>query len=393
MTQTAFTSLPIIDLSLAKDPATKPKLLEDLRRALFQVGFLYLVGHGAEQEARDIMAIAPKAFNVPQEAKESVAMTRNPHFVGYTALGTEVTAQHTDIREQYDFGTSNENDELFSEFDKADAEGVEYTGAQAKKVAEPWRRIRGPTEYLSDEYLPGFKTTVTAYMNQIESIASQFVELVGECLNLPSDTFKQFEDVMNRLKIVKYPSPYSNADAIETAQRAGGASLHAGEQYQGVGPHKDSSNLFTFVLQDQVGGLEVLNQNGEWIPATPIKDSFVVNIAQGFEALTGSRCGATTHQVISPPADVTRYSIPYFHGVRMDLTKQDIEDQCKFIQGIIPEPQDLKKRAVDVPSEFIQPQYKTFGDAHLRNRVVSHKDVAEIWYPKYHKKYNLGIDV
>ncbi|VVT53545.1 uncharacterized protein SAPINGB_P003628 [Magnusiomyces paraingens] len=363
----AFTSLPIIDISLADNPETKPKLLQDLEHALFRVGFLYLINHGIEQEARDILELAPKSFEVPQAEKDAVAMTTNPHFVGYTALGMEYTAQHVDIREQYDFGSARDPDPLFREDD----------------TVEPWRRLKGPSPYLPDSVLPGFEKTVTTYIAGMERVASRLLDLIAECLNLPPETFHQFEADMNRLKIVKYPPP--KAEEIE---KAGGAFLHGGSQFQGVGPHKDSSGMFTFVLQDNVGGLEVLNQAGEWIPATPLQDSFVVNIAQGFEALTGGRCGATTHQVISPSENVTRYSIPYFHSIRLDLTKQDIDNQLSFIKGRIPEPSDLKKRAVDVPSEFIQPQYKTFGDAHLRNRVVSHKDVAKIWYPKQDAIYN-----
>lgn len=382
MTETPFTSLPIIDLSLANDPETKVKLLEDLRYALFRVGFLYLINHGSEQEARDILEIAPKAFDVPQEAKEAVAMTNNPHFVGYTALGAEVTAKNTDLREQYDFGSSKTVDPLFTDYDQADVDGVKYTGSNPKEFAEPWRKIRGPTQYLPDSVLPGFEKTVTRYFDALDKSASKLVGLIAESLNLPSDIFRQFQGEMSRIKIVKYPPPISGDKAA----------LHGGQKFQGVGPHKDSNGMFTFVLQDNVGGLEVLNQAGEWIPATPLQDSLVVNIAQGFEALTSGRCSATTHQVVSPSENVTRYSVPFFYDMRLDLTKKDVEDQCKFIQGKIPEPTDLKKRLVDVPSEFIQDQYRTCGDAHLRNRCVSHKDVAERWYPKYHKKYNLNIE-
>lgn len=83
---------------------------------------------------------------------------------------------------------------------------------------------------------------------------------------------------MSRLKFVKYPP--------------------ADPQSQGVGPHKDSSGLFTFLSQDNTGGLQVLNNNGEWIDAPPMEGSLVVNIQQGFEAITGGLCPATTHRVI-----------------------------------------------------------------------------------------------
>lgn len=83
---------------------------------------------------------------------------------------------------------------------------------------------------------------------------------------------------MDRLKFVKYPQSPPGS--------------------QGVGPHKDSTGLFTFLSQDDTGGLQVLNKNGEWIDAPPIEGSLVVNVQQGLEAITGGICAATTHRVI-----------------------------------------------------------------------------------------------
>lgn len=101
---------------------------------------------------------------------------------------------------------------------------------------------------------------------------------VSECLSLPPDTFAAFEGNMDRLKFIKYPQAAPNA--------------------QGVGPHKDSTGLFTFLSQDDTGGLQVLNKRGDWINALPIEGSLVVNIQQGFEAITGGLCAATTHRAI-----------------------------------------------------------------------------------------------
>lgn len=332
---TAFKELPILDLSLAHDPKTKPQFLEALKHALFSVGFLYLINHGIEKQAETMLDLAPKAFDVPTDAqKKSIAMTKSPHFVGYTALGAEYTNKNADLREQYDFGACKTVHPLYKE-------GTD----------EQWRRLQGPSAFLPDDVIPGFEDTITNYIKGMSAVCEELIQLVAECLNLPKDTLLAFQGEMHRLKVVKYPAP--KADSPVTT-----ATLHNGSSFQGVGPHKDSSNLFTFVLQDKVGGLEVLNSDGVWIPAHPIPGSFVVNIGQGFEALTGGRCSATTHQVVSPPVGVTRYSIPYFHAVRLDLTREMIQNQLSFIQGRIPEPTDHAKRSVDVPSEFIQPQYK-----------------------------------
>lgn len=104
------------------------------------------------------------------------------------------------------------------------------------------------------------------------------MHLVAECLSLPTDTFDEFKGNMSRLKFVKYPPSTANS--------------------QGVGPHKDSAGLFTFLSQDDTGGLQVLNKDGEWIDVPPVEGSLVINIQQGFEAITGGICAATTHRVI-----------------------------------------------------------------------------------------------
>lgn len=349
----AFKELPIVDLKKLDDPESRQQTLDQIRSALFEVGFLYIVNHGVEKQAEDILAMAPRAFDVPETEKLKVAMTNAPHFVGYTQLGAEMTAKKTDIREQYDFGSAANRD------------------PDASKPGSPqWRNLQGPSMYLPDSVLPGFEKTVRAYISAMDELSTRFLEVAAESLNVPKDTFTQFEGAMNRLKVIKYP-----------------ASDDPAKSRQGVGPHKDSSGMITYVLQDDVGGLEVLNSDGEWIPAKPIPGSLVVNIAQGFEALTGGRCTATSHRVVSPPAGIVRYSIPYFQGVKLDLTLSRIKEQLKSIDGHIPEPKDVKRREVGVPSEFLDPKYACFGEGHLRNRIISHRDVGQKWYPELFAKY------
>lgn len=342
---TTMESLPIIDLALAQDPATKPQLLEDLKNALFRIGFLYLVNHGVEKEARALQKFSPKAFtDLSHQEKESIAMLNNPHFIGYTALGSETTAAKTDQREQFDFGSYGKE-------------------SSWKEGDEPYKRLDGPNRFPEGKTGEEMKQAVTAYLDAMKEMNFKFLQLVAECLNLPKNSVTDFLGEMDRLKLIRYPP----GDG------------------QGVGPHKDSSGMFTYVLQDQTGGLQVLNSEGKWIDATPIQDSLVCNIAQGFEALTDGHCGATTHQVQSQPKE--RHSIAYFCGVRLDLTREAVQEQCRFIKDKIPSPQDARKREVDVASEFISEKYSCFGEAHLRNRIVSHRDVGKKWYPDLYDKY------
>lgn len=149
-------------------------------------------------------------------------------------------------------------------------------------------RVRARCEYPVDGRIfplmaqypdyPEAKELVEEYITRSAELSRAFMHSVSECLSLPSDTFDKFKGNMDRLKFVRYPqSP---------------------PESQGVGPHKDSAGLFTFLSQDNTGGLQVLNKNGEWIDCPPIEGSLVVNIQQGFEAITGGICAATTHRVV-----------------------------------------------------------------------------------------------
>lgn len=66
----SFTEIPILDLSLADDPATKPAFLEDLQHALLEVGFLYLKNVGIPDELFEQVIQEGRAFfDIPLEEK------------------------------------------------------------------------------------------------------------------------------------------------------------------------------------------------------------------------------------------------------------------------------------------------------------------------------------
>lgn len=66
----SFRSIPVLDLSLARDPATKPAFLEDLRHALLEVGFLYIKNTGIPDDLVEQVIKEGKAFfDLPVEEK------------------------------------------------------------------------------------------------------------------------------------------------------------------------------------------------------------------------------------------------------------------------------------------------------------------------------------
>lgn len=66
----SFTSIPILDLSQARDSATKPQFLAELRRALMEVGFLYLKNVGISDETfKEVIRLGKAFFDIPTEEK------------------------------------------------------------------------------------------------------------------------------------------------------------------------------------------------------------------------------------------------------------------------------------------------------------------------------------
>lgn len=83
-----FSSLPILPLSQALDPATKPKFLEDLRHALLNVGFLYLSETGLpDQLIKDSIQQCQDFFvKLPQKEKERIEMKNEKSFLGWSRV-------------------------------------------------------------------------------------------------------------------------------------------------------------------------------------------------------------------------------------------------------------------------------------------------------------------
>lgn len=66
----SFKSIPVLDLSLADDPATKPAFLAELRDALMEVGFLYIKNVGISEDFFEKVISEGRAFfDIPVEEK------------------------------------------------------------------------------------------------------------------------------------------------------------------------------------------------------------------------------------------------------------------------------------------------------------------------------------
>jgi len=324
-----------------------------------EVGFLYLKNVGIpDEEFQEVIKQGKAFFDIPEEEKLKIEMKNAKSFLGYSRLSAEVTAGAIDHREQIDLSTEHPT---------------------PAPTAPLHHNLLGPNQWPSEEVLPGFRDAFTKYMRKMGDISIFFTSLIAEAIELPADAFNRYfdEDQQHKLKIVKYPD-------------VGVLGKEGKDGNQGVGPHKDSM-LTSYLLQaSHHRGLQVQNMLGEWIDCPPIDGTLVVAIGQGLEALSQGVCVSTTHRVLSPAAgEGARFSIPFFQGVGGDTEFEVLE---KVGVGNVPEHVKEQRRQVlernggrrldDVEFTFRSGgASKTLGEATLRNRVKSHQDVGERWYP------------
>ncbi|KAJ4357579.1 uncharacterized protein N0V89_002155 [Didymosphaeria variabile] len=355
-----FSHIPILPLSRALDPSTKPAFLSDLRDALLNVGFLYLSETGLPEELVGNVVEECKRFfeELSTQEKEAIEMKNEPSFLGWSRLDNETTALNTDHREQLDLSTPQP-----------------LPGPDAPL----YHNLLAPNQWPSSAHLPAFRPVYEDYMRRMSKISMLFTSLIAEAIGLDPGAFDKFfdENQQHKLKIVKYPE----VDVPDLPVGAGEIDKKKWEiKRQGVGPHKDSM-LTSYLLQasDQPG-LQAQNARGEWVDCKPITGSLVVAIGQGMEALTDGVCASTTHRVLSPrKGEGARYSVPFFQGVSYDAQFEAMDVPAEVLKL---RDEARKARKDDIEFTFVKGRWGHLGEATLMNRVKSHPDVGERWYPK-----------
>ena len=95
----SFCTIPVLDLSQARDPETKPAFLEELRHALLEVGFLYISNIGIDKALlQDVIREGISFFDLPEEKKLEVQMKNAPSFLG-TTLGVSTSIDRADTHQ------------------------------------------------------------------------------------------------------------------------------------------------------------------------------------------------------------------------------------------------------------------------------------------------------
>ncbi|MEJ3654607.1 2-oxoglutarate and iron-dependent oxygenase domain-containing protein [Actinomycetes bacterium KLBMP 9759] len=328
---TSTRSLPIIDLALF-DGEGREAALAELRAAAHDVGFFYVQGHGVPADVMSgIMDVAARFFALPLEQRLEIENVRSPQFRGYTRVGTEHTGGTADHREQLDIGP-------------------ERAALDLGEGDPDYLRLVGPNQWPTA--LPELRDVVLRWQAEALRVSREVLRALAAALGQPADYFDRWfdDEAAVHVKVVHYP-PRAAVDAD-----------------QGVGSHKDYGYL-ALLQQDEVGGLQVQLRDGSWIDAVPVPGAFVFNIGEMLEIATQGYLRATQHRVLSPPAGVDRYSVPFFLGARLDAVVEPLEL-----------PTELAAEATGVADDPDNPLLAEFGENALVGWLRSHPRVAERWW-------------
>jgi isopenicillin N synthase-like dioxygenase len=264
--------LPVIDVgALVGGPGEAAAVADAIDAACREHGFFYIEGHGVDEGLqRRLEEQARALFALPEAAKERVAMRRGGSaWRGWFPLGGELTSGVPDGKEGF------------------------YLGAELD-AADPRVRsglpLHGPNLFPSE--LPDLRTIVLEYMAAMTQLGHALMRGFALALGLPAAWFDDnlTADPLVLFRIFRYPP------------------TGLGSQW-GVAEHTDYG-LLTILRQDDAGGLEVHAPSG-WIEAPPRPGTFVCNIGDMLERMTGGRYRSTPHRVRNT-GTADRLSFPFF---------------------------------------------------------------------------------
>ena len=347
---TSFTEIPRVSLAQWRggDDVARAAFADELRRICHEVGFLTLVDHGIEPEFLDrYFAGLAEFFALPESTKALIDKQQSRHFRGWERVGAELTGNRVDYREQLDLSTENE---------PYDADAL-----------PAYLRLDGPNQWLPDELLPGFHDLVNEYFARMGELADELMQILATGLKLPANTFATMfgEKPLSFAKLISYP-PTPPGEA-------------------GVNSHHDAGFL-TILAQNGVAGLQAESPDGQWIDVPPERGTFVVNLGEMLQSMTGNYYVATNHRVITEEA---RFSAAYFHGPDLRSSLAPLELAEEFTEAVAASPRHRDAGFMAKRNELLAGEagiggaaVPVFGEQMWNYYVRSYPDMVRAHYPE-----------
>jgi len=281
-------SVPIVDVSaLVAGKPERRAAAELIGRACRAHGFFYVVGHGVDESLCQRLEAASRGFfALDRETKMRWRMALGGRaWRGYFPVGGELTSGRPDWKEGLYLGSELPDD-------------------------HPLVRARTPLHgrNLFPE-VSGLREAVLAYIEALTSVGHALMRGIAMSLELDESYFadRYTADPLILFRIFNYPTRFV-PEGTEVAW--------------GVGEHTDYG-LLTILRQDAVGGLEIKTREG-WMAAPPLERSFVCNLGDMLDRMTGGLYRSTAHRVAVNTSGRDRLSLTFFFDPNFEARVQPI---------------------------------------------------------------------
>ncbi|RVW46722.1 1-aminocyclopropane-1-carboxylate oxidase homolog 1 [Vitis vinifera] len=237
--------VPLIDLDGVKDNATvRAKIIDQVRGACENWGFFQVVNHGIPASVLEEMIDGIRGFHEQDTQMKKEFYTR-------------------DFKDKVSF---------VSNFDLFEATAATW------KDSLSWPMVPNPPD--PTEFPAVCRDIVTEYSKQVKRLGYTLFELLSEGLGLHVNHLKDTGCAEVIFHVGHYYPPCPEPELTL------GASRHA------------DSGFLTVLLQDQVGGLQVLHQN-QWIDLVPMPGALVINVGFSLQVITNDRFKSIEHRVLA----------------------------------------------------------------------------------------------
>jgi isopenicillin N synthase-like dioxygenase len=291
-------TIPLIDLTDAFSPQAERRkaVAWRIHQAARETGFFYIENHGVpEALMRGQLDWARRYFDLPLERKMALDIADSPIMRGYEPMASQTLDEGSppDLKEGFMLAR-----------DLGEDHPLVRSGAP----------FEGPNRWPAG--LPGFREQIEAYQAAMMGLGRRLVSCLALSLDLDEDYFAEaMEEPSCTVRLLHYPPQPADARFNQI----------------GSGAHTDWG-LITILLQDEAGGLEVLNADGDWIRAEPIPGTFVVNLGDMVPRVTNGLYHSNMHRVLNNAGGRDRYSSPtffnpnYFYSFDCAPTCRDLAD-------------------------------------------------------------------
>jgi len=282
------------------DAGARARVADEIMRSARDVGFFYIAGHGVPASLVEaLFDVSRRYFAMPLDSKMANNVTLSRAYRGYLPMLARRgnNTRRPNLLESYN---------MMLDLPPDDPEVL---------AGVP---LRGPNQW--PDFMPEMQAICAGYMAEMARLTALMTAAFETAFQAEAGSLQAyFERPLCQLRLLHYPPQKGVID----------------ENLIGSEEHTDSGS-FTILLQDLVGGLEVVNNAGEWIGAPPIPGTFVINVGDMLSRWTNGYLVSTRHRVVNRSGR-ERYSMPYFINPHFDAMIECLP-AFRHLNSPLPEP-------------------------------------------------------